>query len=189
MIHWFKQKIDAIQDAGLIKKIQEGRSELFGELYKRYVDSIYRYIFFRVNQDRFAAEDLTQVTFQKSLISILQYDTQKGSYQSWIFRIAHNVVIDFYRKQSKSERLHDMHEASHISLEEKLDVQIQFATVQEALNSLTSEQREVLILRFIEDMTPAEIARILDKDEAAIRSLQYRGLQQLRKRVKKRKKL
>jgi RNA polymerase sigma-70 factor (ECF subfamily) len=169
----------------LIQKVRDGDKEAFGNLYLMYLDRIYRYIFFRVNQEKATAEDLTEMVFIKAMQHIDRFTTEKGTFQSWLYRIAHNTVIDHYKtyKQTTGMQEHTIAHDQIGVLEERLDIQNQIAHVTKAMQSLTDEQREVLILRFIEDLSPKEIAFIVDKHEDAVRAIQYRALQTLRKHL------
>src|SRR3989338_10018248 len=79
----------------LVLKIQQGDHDAFATLYDIFIDPIYRYVYYRVNQND--AEDLTEVVFLKVWENILQYKKQKSTFAAWIFRIAHNLVVDHYR--------------------------------------------------------------------------------------------
>jgi RNA polymerase sigma-70 factor (ECF subfamily) len=184
MINWFKRHVvTRLSEEQLIYKIHHGDKEAFGNLYLIYLDRIYRYIFFRVNQEKQTAEDLTETVFIKAMNNIGTFSTEKGSFQSWLYKIAHNTVIDHYKtyKQTMMMREHTVSYDQIEKLEETLDIKNQFHFVIEAMASLTDEQREVIILRFIEDLSPKQIAYIVSKHEDAVRAIQYRALQTLRK--------
>src|SRR5439155_995614 len=104
---------------------------------------------------------------------------------SWLYRIAHNTVLDHYKTYKAANRIQD-HTVSVEAieeLEEALDTRQKIAAVMTAMNQLTSEQQGVLTLRFIEGLSPREIAYIINKHEDAVRAIQYRGLKNLKKKL------
>ncbi len=189
MISWLKKKIynlGAISEVRLVQKVQAGDKEAFGKLYLKYLDSIYRYIFFRVNQDKQQAEDLTETVFMKALQNINKFNRPNGNFRAWLYGIAHNTVIDHYRTNKNHTSLENSPtEPSSIdNTEIILDTEQKFQSVLQAMNILTDEQKTVLMLRFIEEVPNNEIAQILGKNEDAVRALQYRGLKTLRQHIK-----
>ena len=149
------------------------------EIYDQYSPKIYNYIYYRVGDARLA-EDLTASVFLNVLEAI-------QSNRAWrLYRIAHNVVVDQFRRRGKlrelplDERLVSMEEDPYKSAELSLEVE----GLKTAIRGLTSDQAEVIILKFIEDLTNAEVAQIMGKTEGAIKSLQYRALASLRKKLK-----
>lgn len=184
MITWFKKHlINRTSEDQLIKKIQNGDKEAFGILYLTYLDRIYRYIFFRVNQDKETAEDVCEVTFMKALKNIDSFSFEKGTFQAWLYRIAHNTVLDHYKSFKAEPRVAEDTAAVEpmVALEEELDAKQQLQAVLAAMKKLTAEQREVIMLRFVDGMSHKQIAYVLDKQEEAVRAIQYRGLQMLKR--------
>jgi len=168
----------------LIQKVKRGNKEAFGTLYSFYLEKIYRYIFFKVNQEIQLAEDLTEVTFLKAWEKIEQYKQEGGTFSSWIYTIARNTVIDHFREHNRLTNLQENHIDETQSMEEKIFDTIEVGRIQEAMQYLTDEQQEIITMKFINDMSNKEIAVILGKKEEAIRAMQYRGLQELRKRLR-----
>ena len=168
----------------LIQKVKQGDKEAFGTLYSFYLDKIFRYIFFRVNQIEPVAEDLTEVSFLKAWEKIEQYKKTGGSFSSWLYTIARNTVIDHFREQNRLSSLPDTHIDDKQNVEETMFITFEIERVQEAMKYLTAEQQEIITLKFINDMSNKEISVFLGKNEDAIRALQYRALQELRKRLK-----
>ncbi len=165
----------------LISLSQHGDNEAFARLYERYVDQIYRYVFFRVGDERFA-EDITAHVFIKMWEKLPAYQIGKAPIGAWLYRIAHNAVIDHYRTRRTFVSLDDVssREVRHDDgIDEKLDQQIRLDQLGKALQKLTDEQREVLTLKFIEGFGTQEIAWKLGKTLGAVRALQMRGLQGL----------
>lgn len=187
MINWFKKHVrERISEKQLVKKIQSGDKDAFGTLYLTYLDRIYRYIFFRVNQNTFIAEDLTEMVFVKALEHIKTFSLKKGTIQSWLYRIAHNTVLDHYKTYKTSATVKEETFAVEEidALENELDTKQQVEKVLTAMKKLTEEQREVITLRFVEGLSHKQISFIVNKQEDAIRAIQYRGLQTLKKKLK-----
>ncbi|MDE2588202.1 MAG: sigma-70 family RNA polymerase sigma factor [Patescibacteria group bacterium] len=167
----------------LVQKVKLGDKEAFGTLYSFYLDKIFRYIFFRVNQQMEVAEDLTEVSFIKAWEKIDLYKKEGGSFSSWIYTIARNTVIDYFREHNRLTSLSEDQIDGENNAEEKIMITFEIERVQEAMKYLTVEQQEIITLKFINDMSNKEIAIFLGKKEDAIRALQYRALQELRKRL------
>ncbi len=190
MISFLKKQIQVLEQFSehrLIQKIQKGDKEAFGKLYLSYLDKIYRYIFFHVSQKREIAEDLTQTVFFKAWQSIDNFTTEKGNFRAWLYRIAHNTVVDYYKTQKIHMRVVEekLIDEPLTDVEEHIDHKWSMQEVVIALETLTDEQKTVITLKFIEGFSNQEIANIMDKHVDAIRAMQYRGLQSLRKILKK----
>lgn len=165
----------------LIRFSQNGDQDAFAYLYETHLDQIYRYIYFRV-YERELAEDLTSVVFLKVWEHLGSFKSGSVPFLGWVYRIAHNTVIDHYRTRKTTVPLEDVH-PRQLSLsdgvDDKLDMEILSLQLREALQEVTSTQREVLILRFIWGLTTTEIADTLKKGRGAIRALQMRGLKRM----------
>ena len=167
----------------LINFSQQGDQDAFASLYDAYVDRIHRYVYFRVADDELA-EDITAQVFLKAWEKLPVYQPGKSPFIAWLYCIAHNAVIDFYRIKKISISLDDANpmEISHEDgIDEKLDLQVKSQQLREALKELTDEQQQVLILKFICGLSTPEIAQQLGKQQGAVRALQMRGLQGLAK--------
>lgn len=167
----------------LIRRSQQGDGDAFAQLYDRYVDRIYRYVFFRVSDD-LVAEDITAHVFLKMWEKLPRYQIGQTPIGGWLYRIAHNAVIDHYRTRKSSISLDDVNPADvrhDDETEEKLELEVKLDQLRNALQKLTDAQREVLLLRFIEDFSTEKIARRLRKSQGAVRALQWRGLHGLAK--------
>lgn len=165
----------------LIRFSQNGDRDAFASLYETHLDQIYRYIYFRVNE-RELAEDLTSVVFLKVWEHLGSFKSGNIPFLGWVYRIAHNTVIDYYRTRKSTVPIDDVH-PRQLSLsdgvDDKLDMEILSRQLMQALEAVTSTQREVLILRFIWGLTTTEIADTLKKGRGAIRALQMRGLKRM----------
>jgi RNA polymerase sigma-70 factor, ECF subfamily len=170
-----------IDERELIRSSQGGDRDAFACLYETHIDRIHRYIYFRV-YDRELSEDLTSLVFLKVWENLGTFKSGQIPFLGWLYRIAHNTVIDYYRTRKTLLPLEDV-DVLKLSysdgVDEKIDLNIFSQALAEALKVLTSTQREVLILRFISGLTFTEIARRLDKKQGAVRALQMRGLRRL----------
>ncbi len=171
--------IDGEKD--IIEKAIKGEAEAFGLLYDRYQPQIYRFILIKVGH-REEAEDLTHQVFLKSWQNIAGYNFQGFPFSSWLYSVARNQVIDYYRTKKTTFVLEDVVglkiENPHPDFVDKnLDIE----RLRKAILQLKGEQQDVIILRFVEDFSPREAALILDKTEGAVKLLQYRAIKNLKK--------
>ncbi|MCK4778092.1 MAG: sigma-70 family RNA polymerase sigma factor [Actinomycetia bacterium] len=166
----------------LIEKAKKS-PKAFGEIYDIYVKSIYNYFYYRL-QNVEKAEDLTQEVFIKALEAIERYKIRKIPLSAWLFRIARNLLIDFFRKKEiVKERL----EGKAISSERaKKEVeQIETASfINKGLSRIKQEHREVIVLKFIIGYSNKEVAEIMGKSENAVKLIQYRALRKMNKSLK-----
>jgi RNA polymerase sigma-70 factor (ECF subfamily) len=169
----------------LVLQAQDGNSEAFGQLYDAYMERIYRFVYFRV-EDQQTAEDITSQVFLKAWSNLDRFQFSRTPYLAWLYTIAHNAVIDHYRTRKVTTALDDVQlsQPDHSEqVENEIDLTVEMGSVKMALQSLTDDQQKVLTLKFIEGMSNNEIARHLGKREGAIRALQMRGLQALAKQL------
>ena len=169
----------------LVKKAQEGNAEAFGKLYDLYMPRIYRFIFLKVGT-RQDAEDLAQQVFVNAWQHLEGFEFRGFPFASWLYRIASNAVIDFYRTSRPSadlEKIPDEFVAQTASTERDLDHAFDMATVKVALAKLDAEHQNVLILRFVDDLSTKEIAKVLEKSEGAVRVIQHRALKILKTHI------
>jgi RNA polymerase sigma-70 factor, ECF subfamily len=173
-------------DAQLVQRARNDR-EAFGLLYERYVRKIYTYIYYRTGHPE-EAEDLTSKVFQKAQFYLPQYRDQGLPFSSWLYRIAHNMVANWYRDHAR-RKLVGLEEAQHYTFEglpsheaENAEERNRLLTV---IRSLSPEKQQVLILKFSEDYSNAEIGNIMGRSEGAIKSLYHRILLSLREEMEK----
>ena len=171
----------ATDESKLISLSKQGDTEALASLYACYVERITCYVYSRVT-DHQLAEDITSRIFLKMLEKLDTYQVGQSPVIAWLYRMAHNAVIDHYRMKRTFVSLEDLHQAEvrqEDGIEEKLELQIKSQQLRAALQALTEEQQRVLILRFIEGLSTREIARQLGKQPGSVRSLQMRALQKL----------
>lgn len=169
-------------DWALLDRALKYDSVALGTLYDRYSNRIYNYIYRRVG-DAHLAEDLTAAVFTKMLEAIRSAKPWRTSFSGWLYRIAHNCVVDHYRSWRKD---------SELPLEERLvadrgdpvsalDKTLTKEHLRAAIGHLTDDQTNVVWLKFVEGLSNAEVAEILGKTEGAVKSLQHRALDALRR--------
>jgi len=162
------------------EEIKAKQSRLAG-LYEEYYDKLARYAFTRIG-DKSAAEDIAGEVFLKALESLKNYREQGLPMQAWLFKIAHNLVVDYLRKAAKFRRvpIDTVEIVSEADPQAAVEVKIEMERVTRAMHSLTEDQREVIRLRFFAGLSSQEAGRILNKTDGAVREMQRAGLQKLR---------
>ncbi|PIQ79306.1 hypothetical protein COV81_02500 [Candidatus Peregrinibacteria bacterium CG11_big_fil_rev_8_21_14_0_20_41_10] len=170
----------------LAKGWVKGDQKAFSELYDHLADKVYRYIYFKIKGSE--VEDLVELTFLKAWEGRGSFDNDKSSFSTWIFTIARNVVIDYYRSQKETIDLADV---ADVIASDKLDSpkeatekELDKENLSVALQQLDEPYREIIVLRYLEDFAYEEIAEMLDKSEGSVRVLNFRGLKKLKQIMK-----
>ena len=165
-----------------VRLAQDGDGEAFGKLYDRYVDMVFRFIYFRVN-DRALAEDFTSETFLRALRRISTISYQGRDIGAWFITIARNIVLDHLK--SARHRLElttadTIEGKEHVASTEEavLDV-LQSERLMQAVAQLGDEQRECVMLRFVHGLSVNETAKVMGKNDGAIKALQHRAVRKL----------
>lgn len=173
---------DLGSDAALVQAAKAGDATAFGELYERYRDAIYRFCLSRTGTSH-DAEDLTADVFVKALQSIDRWQDRGLPFAAFLYRIARNAAIDRSRtlKQPLSVDGLLVEPASKQNVELEATFAVEKSILLAALTKLKSEHRDVVVMRFIEGYSALEVAGMLGKTEGAIRTLQHRALERLRK--------
>ncbi len=157
--------------------------ESFGEVYDQHIRELFSFIYYKTHHKE-TAEDLTSQVFTKALSRIDQFDPNKGTIRSWLYEIARNTVVDHYRTSRPQQSIEDAWELpSNDDLLGRADVALSFERVRPYLQSLSSEQREIIMMRIWQEMSYAEIAEALGKSEASCKMAYSRGIATLRKSV------
>jgi RNA polymerase sigma-70 factor, ECF subfamily len=153
--------------------------QAFAQLYDLYADKIYKYIYYK-NGRTDEAEDLTAQVFLKAWEAIQHYKWEGYPFSTWLYRIAHNQMIDYYRTHHETWPL-DTARAKESTLDPFEAAERTFASdqIHSALKHLTHDQQRVIVLRFLEGYSTSEVAAMMDKDADAIRALQHRALRAL----------
>ena len=159
----------------------------FTKIYDEYVDSIYRFVFIKVNSNEIA-EDLTSEVFLKSWEKFKQKQGDSiENPRAYLYKIARNRIIDFYRERGKTTIISIEQEKivlkSDENLEENQEKDMNLEKIQKALTNLNSDYQDVIILRHIDGLSIKDIAKILDKSNGATRVMLHRAMKQLKEQV------
>lgn len=169
----------AQEEAALVKAAVAGDANAYGQLYLRHLDAIYRYIRFRVGNAA-DAEDLTEQVFLKAWEAITSYRMRGLPFSAWLYRIAHNAVVDHHRQRALEPlapmQYEDMAASDGRGTVEQVIESGELAALATAISRLPQEQQQVVVLRFIEGLSHAEVASIIDKSPGACRVIQHRAL-------------
>jgi RNA polymerase sigma-70 factor (ECF subfamily) len=172
-----------LSDTVILKQAAGGDEQAFGMLYERYVGRIYNYVYYRTG-NQYDAEDLTARVFLRAMKHIQNYQDRGIPFSAWLYRIAHNLVANWHRDNSRRQEiaLEDTYVAQHGR--EHPETSLLHTEEQEALLSiirqLPPERQQLLILKFVEHLSNAEIGQIMGRTEGAIKSLYHRTLLSLR---------
>jgi RNA polymerase sigma-70 factor (ECF subfamily) len=167
-------------DHQLAERCIRGENEAFGILYDRYIGKIYRFIYYKTFV-RETAEDITSDVFHKAFERIHSFNSSKGTFSAWIYRIARNSVIDHYRTQKKNipiDDVFDLHTENRTALEH--DALTTLARVEEYMKTLPARQREIITLRLWEELSYKEIAEIMGGTEDGVKMAFSRAIRELR---------
>jgi RNA polymerase sigma-70 factor (ECF subfamily) len=167
-------------ESQLIAKAKAGDKEAITALYKAYNEAIFHYVSYRVDS-QMVSEDITAEVFLRMLRGLQQYEDRGLSFGAWLFKIATNLVREHYRQNragyvsalTENERSSDIDPFDQVAQQEEQEQLIR------ALHALPSDYQDILILRFMKNLSHAEVAAILEKSETAVRSLQHRALKAL----------
>ncbi len=165
-------------EEGLVAQAQAD-SLAFGALYERYVNRIYNYVYHRVGNHH-DAEDLTARTFYRALAHIEDYVDRGAPFSAWLYRIAHNLVANWHRDRARRQTI-ALDEAGFLasgrdSLQDHAEAGERSAALRRAMRRLSPERQQLLILKFAEGLSNAEIGAIMGRSEGAIKSLYHRTL-------------
>ena len=185
-----KEGADLEEEGSLIRKIQaNGNKKAANKLIRKYFDEIYVYVY-RQTSDKHITMDLTQNIFIAMLRSVVNYDAKQANFRTWLYRIATNKIIDYYRSQTK-EKTHVL----SLSIEEidipdeteftrQLEIKALLSKVQNYVNSLEITLQQIFRLKFFGDYTFSQIAALLGLPESTVKSKYYRLLKLLREEFK-----
>ena len=171
-------------DAYLISQSKEGNAEAFGKLYMKYIDSIFRFLYIRTGYHQEEAEDLAEAVFYKAWEHVDHFKGTGEYVKAWLFTIARNKLIDYYRAHKKTTGVHELIIDESQKPEESTYNLILRDDIKQALLKITIDQRELITLKFIEGLSNQEITQILGKREDAIRQQQKRALSRLKQLLK-----
>ena len=169
-------------EESLVERAKQQDQAAFAQLYEEYFDKIYRYVALKIG-DKTEAEDMTQQVFLKAIQSISSFKWKGIPFSAWLYRIAHNQVVDYFRKKKKQaatlldESLISSDSNPQLTAEHNLDIE----QLLSATKRLTAAQREVISLRFAGGLSIAQVAKIMGKSQGAVKALQHSAIVALRK--------
>jgi len=172
-----------VQDEeSLVRRAKQRDQEAFTQLYEQHFDRIYRYVALRIG-DRIEAEDMTQQVFLHALRSISSFKWKGVPFSAWLFRIAHNQVVDYLRKKTRQATvpLDESQAGSNSNPELMVVHSLDIEQLLLATKRLTKAQREVIALRFAGELSIAQVAKVMDKSQGAVKALQHSAIVALRK--------
>ncbi len=167
----------------IVKAAAKGDEQAFAALYDTYLDSIYRFIYLRV-EDQQTAEDIAANVFLKAWEKLDNYQFRGIPFRAWLFRIARNAVIDHYRTRKEIaplEAVIGVKDESFMPVSEQVGLSLEAGKIMASMQELTGDQRNVLTLKLVHGLNTQEVAKTLGKRQGAVRALQMRGLQALAK--------
>ena len=171
------------EEQQIVRAAAKGDEQAFASLYDTYLDSIYRFIYLRV-EDQQTAEDITSNVFLKAWEKLDKYQFRGVPFRAWLFRIARNAVIDHYRTRKELaplEAVIGVKDEGFMPVSERVGLTLEADKVLESMQELTGDQRNVLTLKLVHGLNTQEVAKALGKRQGAVRALQMRGLQALAK--------
>ncbi|MHB9052542.1 MAG: RNA polymerase sigma factor [Thermoleophilia bacterium] len=173
--------------ARLVKRIQKGDAEAFGQLYDRFHDKVFLYVY-RQTGSGTDAEDITAGVFLYVLEKIDGFTWRGAGFAAWLFRIARNDVLDYFRKRGNGARevaLTDeiMKQPSHQLVEEQAEASFRDHQLRLAIAELSEEQQQVVLLKLTMNFSNRQVGEVLGKSEGAIKALTHRALLGLRKKM------
>lgn len=181
------------EEKGLIEKAQNGDSYAFGKLYDQYAERIYRFIFLKTGHKN-DTEDLLHEVFLAGWRTIGSYELRNAiPFTSWLYRIAGNRVIDWYRTRKGHISLDEMTETNtipieltstgHTSILDALDRRFAMDAVMKGVRALNDTEQSVLLMRYVEDLSPEEVAHAIGRTTSAVRLIQHRAIAKLKKKL------
>jgi RNA polymerase sigma-70 factor (ECF subfamily) len=169
------------QEVFLVEQAIAGDAESFGQLYDKYIDKVYRHLYYRTGNAA-EAEDLAAQVFLKAWNAIGRYRQMGRPFGVWLLSIGHNLLIDYYRSRKENATLDDVIIPAGDSADPVLLAEKSFATasLRQAIKKLKKDQQAVVVMRYIDGLEYGEIAQALDKREGAVRVILHRSLLALR---------
>jgi RNA polymerase sigma-70 factor (ECF subfamily) len=176
----YERKISNQEQRELIRRAKECDPSAFARIYEHYYQDIYNFVYYR-SPSTHVAEDLTSEVFLRALESIDSYVFRGVPLSAWLFRIARTTVALYYRDQPKPTTLPLKEELlpTEAGPDDVFDMGLTKKQLAQALSKLTEEQQEVIILKFVDELSNAEVGQVLGKSEGAVKSLQHRALSSL----------
>lgn len=170
-------------ESEIIQRATEGDSNAFGQLYEKYIDDIYSYVYYRTSDTK-EAEDLTSRVFLRALRHIENYEDRGYPFSAWLYRIAHNLVVNWYRDNDRKEEVSLVDQYPPPSTKGVMETRLQKKDERQKLmgiiRELPHDRQQLIILKHVEGLTNKEIGEIMERTEGAIKALYHRTLVSLR---------
>ena len=170
-------------EESLVERAVQRDRAAFTALYDKYVDRIYRHVYYRVSNQS-EAEDITQEVFIRAWKAINKYKRRGAPFVAWLLAIAHNLVVDYYKTRKESIPLDEARAvggSDETNPEAMTEASLNRSYIRNAVSKLKGDKQKVILMRFIEGFSYEEIARLLNKSEGAVRVIQHRALGDLRR--------
>lgn len=169
-----------MDDTDLIQRACQLEQKAISQLYQEHVQAIYRYVYYRVGSVQLA-EDITAEVFLRAIDSLPNYRPRGAPFRAWLYRIARARVADHFREKKRmaTTSLETEIESDDVSPQQQIERAHAIQRLQHSLLELTHDQQKVIVLKFVEAMSNAEIAQMMDKTVGSIKSLQHRALRAL----------
>ena len=173
-----------VDDVEILKRAQDGDADAFGELYERYAKIIFRFLYSHLNE-RLDAEDLTEEVFFRVWRSLPNFRQQGVPFAAYLYQVARNALIDHVRREKRSGQAVELGNGYIASQEpgpaDSASNHLEHQELREVLVYLRDDYREVLVLRFLSELSPEETAQVMERSVGAVRVLQHRALAAVRK--------
>ncbi len=179
---------ESLTDQNAVQLACNGNAEAFSYLYEQNVKRIYNYIFYRIGAEA-DAEDLTARVFHRAFAHINSYVEKGVPFTAWLYRIAHNLTANWYRDNHRRREvsLEDHFDLPHLSElpERTIEMNQEKELLLKAIRRLPADRQQLILLKFLEDLSNGQIAIIMGRTEGAIKSLYHRSLISLREELKR----
>lgn len=173
-------KVPELSDAELVARLKAHDEEAYREVMARYGDALFWYIY-NITRNQHLSEDILSETYLRMVEKIDSYVFSGIPFKSWLYRVAHNLAINALKRANRSTHVDDLDAAAHSTEDPAaaIDSQLEAEELRVALTQLTEEQQQVVLLRFVAEQSPGEIAQTMAKTEGAVKQLQLRALRSL----------
>jgi len=170
-----------ISEAQIIKECQNGNFLRFAEIYDAYIKKIYNFIYYRTGHKE-TSEDITSLVFIKSMDKIGSFNSGQGSFSSWLYCIARNSVIDYYRTKKDTVDIDGLQNLGKSdNFDDKIDANIKLNEIKKYLQKFSKEQRKIIIMRIWDGLSYKEIAEITGKNEGSLKMIVSRIMSGIKK--------
>jgi len=165
----------------LAQRCQEGQLEYFAELYDTYIERIYAFLLSRT-RNKALAQDITSHTFMKAIEKIKTFDASRGTFSAWLYRIARNTLIDYFRTHKDTVDIDDVWGISDdTDTIKNAHARLQIETIRAYLQKLDPDQRDVVLMRVWDELSYKEIAHIMNKSEGSCKMMFSRTVEKMQK--------